>query len=342
MYLNFLDRELKKLIQAADFSQAIATSLGVNAAIPETELQELWSGYGKILRYKRSSGKRKSVVAKIVIPPLQQDHPRGWSGERSHQRKLKSYQVEKFFYQKYSESLGDNCKVPKFLGVCEVKNATVLLLEDLSDSGFIRVLEKVDETEFNACISWLAYFHAKNMKISPEGLWKSGTYWHLDTRPDELEKLTDFKLKKYAAKIDEVLSKAVPQTLVHGDAKLANFCFSENGNSVAAVDFQYVGGGCGMKDLQLFVGSCLEGNLCETQEKSILDHYFNCLAQALEFFNSPIKADSVESVWRPLYAVSWADFHRFLKGWSPNHWKINDYTEKKIRNAIDAIDAGDL
>jgi len=45
---------------------------------------------------------------------------------------------------------------------------------------------------------------------------------------------------------------------VHGDAKLANFCFSRDGKKVAAVDFQYVDGGCGMKDLsRIIVGSSI-------------------------------------------------------------------------------------
>ena len=28
-----------------------------------------------------------------------------------------------------------------------------------------------------------------------------------------------------------------------------------------------------------------------------------------------------------IYALAWADFQRFVKGWSPEHWKINEYTE---------------
>jgi Ser/Thr protein kinase RdoA (MazF antagonist) len=61
-----------------------------------------------------------------------------------------------------------------------------------------------------------------------------------------------------AAVIDQVLNNCSYQTIVHGDAKLANFCFSKEG-AVSAVDFQYVGGGCGMKDVAYFLGSCLTG-----------------------------------------------------------------------------------
>ena len=98
-----------------------------------------------------------------------------------------------------------------------------------------------------ACVSWLAGFHAQNLNADPAGLWESGTYWHLETRPDELKRLDDPVLKQAASSIDQKLKDTKFQTLVHGDAKLANFCFSDDGNQVAAVDFQYVGGGCGMK-----------------------------------------------------------------------------------------------
>jgi hypothetical protein len=32
--------------------------------------------------------------------------------------------------------------------------------------------------------------------------------------------------------------------------------------------------------------------------------------------------------------VAWADFHRFLKGWSPDHWKLSDYSERVTREVI--------
>ena len=69
-------------------------------------------------------------------------------------------------------------------------------------------------------------------------------------------------LKKAAQGIDKRLQSARFQTLVHGDAKLANFCFSDVGQ-VAAVDFQYVGKGCGMKDVAYFISSCFNEEDCE-------------------------------------------------------------------------------
>ena len=44
-------------------------------------------------------------------------------------------------------------------------------------------------------------------------------------------------LKQNAVAIATTLSDANYQTLVHGDAKVANFCFNENFSGCAAVDF---------------------------------------------------------------------------------------------------------
>ena len=116
-----------------------------------------------------------------------------------------------------------------------------------------------------------------------------------------------------------------------GDAKLANFCFSKDGQ-VAGVDFQYVGGGCGMKDVAYFIGSCLTERECERLESQILEVYFENLQNALEERNDPL-----ENEWRSLYRVAWADFHRFLKGWSPGHWKINSYSERVLEEVVDSL-----
>jgi len=169
------------------------------------------------------------------------------------------------------------------------------------------------------------------MDTTPDGLWATGTYWHLATRPDEFDALDDGPLKSSAAIIDRQLSASAFQTLVHGDAKLANFCFAPDG-PVAGVDFQYVGGGCGMKDVAYFIGSCLDESACERLEAQILNTYFECLQNELAERN-----DALEREWRSLYRVAWADFHRFLKGWSPSHWKLNSYSERVTAAVINGL-----
>ena len=124
------------------------------------------------------------------------------------------------------------------------------------------------------------------------------------------------------------------QTFIHGDAKLANFCFSADATQVAAVDFQYVGGGCGMKDVAYFIGSCLYEDACEQHEAALLDVYFNALKDALESRGRDVDPHAIEQEWRALYPVAWTDFHRFMKGWSPGHWKIHSYSERLSRQVL--------
>jgi len=147
----------------------------------------------------------------------------------------------------------------------------------------------------------------------------------------------DDRLRGAARWLDDTLSTAPYPTLVHGDAKLANFLFSSNGDAAAAVDFQYVGGGCAMKDLAYFISSCLDDEDCERFESVLLDSYFQALKSALRQQRPDIPdVDAVERALRPLYPVAWTDFYRFLKGWSPGHWKIHGYSERLARRVLDA------
>ena len=124
---------------------------------------------------------------------------------------------------------------------------------------------------------------------------------------------------------------------MHGDAKLANFCFSEDGSKVAAVDFQYVGGGCGMKDVAYFISSCLDEDDSERMEQALLDRYFERLQAALASVGSDVDFEALHKDWRALYPVAWTDFYRFLQGWSPGHWKIHRYSERLAREVLGAL-----
>lgn len=308
------------------FKSIILKSTGATSLYEKEIIQELWSGYGKIMRVTLENAPIESVIIKHIQLPSFRNHPRGWNTEIGHQRKVKSYEVESTWYRQYSK----NCKarIPKCLAIETNDDEVMIVLEDLDASGFSLRKTSLKWEEFTKCLHWLAEFHASYMEVTPKDLWEVGTYWHLETRPQELVELDDLKLKKAAPLIDKKLNACLHKTLVHGDAKLANFCFSETGK-VAGLDFQYVGGGCGMKDLVYFIGSCLSESECEQLESQILDTYFTYLQSELE-----VKNEALEAEWRSLYHLAWADFHRFIKGWSPGHWKITSYSERITQKVI--------
>lgn len=294
-------------------------------------IQSLWGGYGELVRVNYSTC---SVIIKHVKLPKPSEHPRGWNTDRSHQRKLHSYQVEVNWYTDFSREVNTRCRVPQGLKTFQSENEWLIVMEDLAEAGFPKVITDAKLEHLRACLTWLANFHARYIGVRSDKLWHSGTYWHLATRPDELEVLQDTELKNAAQVIDQTLSQAKFKTLVHGDAKLANFCFDREESSVAAVDFQYVGHGCAMKDVALFMSSAVKPERCAEMEVWVLDTYFAQLQQALMVYQSNLDPNEVEREWRPLFAVAWADFQRFVKGWSPDHWKINPYTEALTSRAL--------
>lgn len=298
------------------------------------EIQELWGGYGKIFRYILSRSDLKSVIVKNVRLPDRGKKSR--DSDISFQRKLKSYKVEMAFYKNWSKKCEENCRVADWYAFEWQNNEFLMVFEDLDLAGFKGRRSSVTWNEVKLCLKWLANFHATFMGEKPEGLWTKGTYWHLETRPDELRALKDIRLKNAAKKIDTKLNNCRFKTFVHGDAKLANFCFSEDKSSVAAVDFQYVGGGCGMKDVAYFIDSCLYDEECEALEKEILDFYFEELEKALKIREKGIDFNALEKEWRKLYPVAWADFYRFLKGWALGHYE-SKYSEGIINKVVESL-----
>jgi len=311
------------------FKSIILQKTGASSLIEKELIQELWSGYGKIMRIGLTDAAVDSVVVKHVQLPSYKNHPRGWNTDIGHQRKVQSYKVEATWYDKYSKNSA--ARLPQCLAIETQAEEVLIVLEDLDNAGYPLRKRRVEWAEIAACLAWLAQFHASYLGQVPDGLWEVGTYWHLETRPQELAVLKDQRLREAASAINEKLNAGAYKTFVHGDAKLANFCFAPDG-PVAGVDFQYVGGGCGMKDVAYFIGSCLDESACERLEAQILDTYFECLQNELVERN-----DALEREWRSLYRVAWADFHRFLKGWSPGHWKLNSYSERVTAAVINGL-----
>ncbi len=92
-----------------------------------------------------------------------------------------------------------------------------------------------------------------------------------------------------------------------------------------------------MKDVAYFIGSCLHEEECESLETTLLDEYFSRLVLRVREKHPDINTFELEEEWRSLFDVAWADFHRFRKGWSPGHWKINSYSEKLTRRVIERL-----
>ncbi len=165
----------------------------------EELVQSLWSGYGELKRIYLSNG--SSVILKKITYPALHDHPRGWSTNISDERKRNSYQIEQNWYEGLSQKLDNQTKVPALIHNQKGDNIS-LLLEDLNASGFDQRYRSLNLDGVKKVLEWLARFHAKFIGVEPEGLWPIGTYWHLDTRPDEFQAMESSWLKDNAPKID--------------------------------------------------------------------------------------------------------------------------------------------
>jgi len=294
-------------------------------------IQSLWSGYGTISRIP-VNGSVGSVVIKEVRFPIGVDvHDCG------HLRKIQSFKVESSWYKSWSELCDDSCRSARSYGAFCESERVVMILEDLDYSGFWRRSKRITNCELDTVLSWLAHFHVRFLHCSPKDLWPIGTYWHLATRQKELAALNDESLRQAAPIIDTILRECRFQTIVHGDAKIDNFCFTPDGLRCAAVDFQYVGGGVGMKDLAYFIGSVLPEWECERREQDILDRYFKYAREALLHYKSMVNPDELEQAWRPLYRYAWADFYRFSEGWSLNYWSSNGYSSMVTRSVVNEL-----
>lgn len=272
----------------------IAEVTGARRARRGAHLQTLWGGYGELLRVDLEGAPAATAIVKHVAPP---PDVRDTVSDR---RKRRSYDVEHAFYRRYAARCDDSCRVAHAYGSRVDDGAWWLVLEDLDASGYLERHDPAHGLALEACLRWLAAFHARFLGDPGEKLWPQGTYWHLATRLDELAEIADPAIRATAHELDAALAGARYQTILHGDAKEANFCFTPEARA-AAVDFQYAGRGCGMKD----VAYLLYGH-----DDRHVETYFAALRRALGDAAGP-----VESEWRALYRTAQLDLRRFLAGW---------------------------
>jgi hypothetical protein len=78
-----------------------------------------------------------------------------------------------------------------------------------------------------AALSWLAAFHAFFWgRPRPDGLWQQGTFWHLDTRQEELENVSWRELKDNAQAVGEPMGFEHPlgrSLSSSADARIVHF-----------------------------------------------------------------------------------------------------------------------
>ncbi len=311
--------------------EAVARSTGATRVARGARIQSLWSGYGELFRVTLEGAEAASAVAKWVKPPAR---PRD---DASHARKCRSYDVETRWYRSFAARCDETCRVPALLGATQWRGGGgeqewLLLLEDLDAAGYAGRRHHLSSAETDLCLGWLASYHARFLGVQPEGLWPVGTYWHLGTRKSELPAIEDTSLREAAPLLDRKLREAKFQTLVHGDAKPANFCFAPRGRaSVAAVDFQYVGGGCGMKDVAYLLADPSGSEATETRH---LEHYFRELTRELDRHGAAAHAAALEQEWRELYPIARADYYRFLAGWASDHYRRDRYAQGLVREVL--------
>ena len=306
--------------------ERVSTATGARRFVLGPRLQALWGGYGDLWRGELETERGvESVIVKDVRPPAD-------DGSLSHRRKLRSYQVEQTFYARFAERLGDRSRTARPVALSSSGGLFLTVLEDLEQAGFSST-GRTTRAALSEALRWLAAFHASFLGVAPDGLWKVGTYWHLGTRADELSRLRPGALKTGAGAIDQRLSSARFRTFVHGDAKPENICVARD-DGVAFVDFQYVGGGVGVKDVAYLLNCVVAAKQCADVVPRYLDEYFAALRTELEPKLAPEEVAAVEREWRELFPFAWVDFYRFLQGWAPGRYDPDPFSERLVGQVL--------
>ena len=298
-----------------------------------SQICRLWAGMGSI--YSVSIDGSAIFAVKHVMPPP--------SGEQSFgdQRKSHSYQVEANFYQHLAFELSSTVMLPIPLYVERGPNKKEITICMSMLQG--TCIDTSTREDVLATLQWLAKFHAAywgedtvSEVIRQANLQKTGSYWHLATRPKEHEYMPSAglqgRLKRAARAIDECLKGDSMQCLIHGDPKEANVMRlkkSGDGARIAMYDFQYCGQGTPTRDLAYFLCSSCHA----AWESELVNYYYKQLKS--ELIRNGKTPPGLEHLLKSL-DLAFCDFYRFLCGWG--QWGYD--LEGKTRSTLDRIDGG--
>lgn len=317
-----------------------------------------------------------SFIVKHITPPR---NPQSIGDKR----KADSYLVEANFYENVAPVLrqlsqdadANSCQahVPVCYHIERLPHQHVILClsfinEERASHKVSRSLHPTVQSHDHEVLGWLAAFHASHWDIANKdtiirdlGLQEQGSYWYLDTRPDEHDQMShkgwEGRLKLAARAIDDRLKRDSYQCLIHGDPKDANVLvgyedsdvgdLSSNDPSVSPprtylVDFQYCGKGNPAKDLAYYLctsSSVEAGNAYD--EEPLLEYYLQTLQGCLTVISKSSKSShgvrvpSLEELQDSL-DLAYCDFCRFMCGWG--HWG-GDLMQPVLR-VLDRLDGG--
>ncbi|WP_163935089.1 phosphotransferase [Paraferrimonas sp. SM1919] len=318
------------MFQAEQIANLLCKELTLYQARYIETIQPLWNGYGALARFEITPqfGAAKTVIVKSIITAefkADKPHPKGWNSEFAHQRKCRSYQVESHFYRDLAKHFPS--QTAKFMALIDVDdNHQLIVMQDLATAGY-KTRDEIDDKYLKGILKWLAKFHSKGLQLEQDAdVWPQGSYWHLATRPDEHKAMFDGPLKSNADKISQTLNNVSHKTLLHGDAKPANFMINNHGDTLA-VDFQYTGYGNPMVDVCYLFSSVLDNDNLERYADFYVAYYCQCLKEY------QVEQAIIEQ-WSASLPFAWADLVRFLQGWSPEHYRLAPYALKQTELAL--------
>ena len=244
----------------------------------------LWAGMGSILEVTVTPPSPPFIVKLIDCGDD--------VSSLSDRRKRDSYQCEAAFYSAggpATDLLAAGLAIPRPLYVeRQGENGVVICMTKLEGGGGRRPSFSA-VAESKSVLSWLARLHSMYWGSTladvavARGLQPQGSYWYLDTRPDEHDQMPrrgwEGRLRLAAKALDERLKASPFQSIVHGDMKSANIMLASSGTGTGGsmlpqpqiYDFQYCGKAACGKDLAYFL-TC--GSDCDaSDEEQLLAHY---------------------------------------------------------------------
>jgi Ecdysteroid kinase-like family len=301
------------------------------------------------------------IIKHIVLPNnLSQE-------SLSNRRKTDSYYVEANFYEKLAPIVlsQHNVTVPIPYVIERPLDESSRMMNGPSTQRRNEIIIAMSYVETNrvrhgnrhqqrdAVLTWLANFHSifwgheqADYAVRVYGLQAEGTYWYLNTRPDEHDAMSNTgwigRLKLAARAIADYLQHRDPyQCILHGDAKDANILYTthtntERNHSVGCTatfcDFQYCGKGSFTKDLIYFLMRFDDKD--DDNMDDAINFYLTELSKRLSPSNPVPTLDELQI---SLSLVN-CDLYRFMIGWGS--WGSNNRPNKRVVQVLDRLDNG--